>query len=166
MKKSVNLAYRIFQIATVVLLSIGFVLGRIWPGVIIVLAMIPFWWITQRSANRLFSWMALVIFIGLAVFGLLSGATPYLMIAGVSTVLACFELEDRQDGSTKNSLSSDTMSFKKYHLKMICLATAVGLIIAEAGLFLKFSLPFGVIFLAVILVLFGLFQLFSQFRKT
>jgi len=166
MEKNTNLAHRIFLIATLVLLGVGFVLARLWPGVIIILAMIPLRWITRRFENRLFSWMTLVIFTGLSVFGLLSAATPYLMIAGVSTALAFFEVEDRISGIPRNSMSSNMSSFEKHHLRTICFATAAGLIIAEAGLLLRYSLPFGVIFLVVIFVLFGLFQLFTQFKRT
>jgi hypothetical protein len=165
MNKSVKIAYRIFQIATVSLIGIGFVMAKVWSGVFIVLAMIPFWWITRRFESRIFSWTALVIFIGLAVFGLLSNVPPYLMIAGVTTSLTCFEFEDCITISTRNPVSISDGSYEKHHLKTLCLATAAGLILAEAGLFVKFSLPFGIIFLTALLIIFGLYQLFSYFKR-
>lgn len=166
MEKSTEITYRTFHFVTIFLLVSGFGMAKIWLGVIIVLFMVPYLWITRHLQRKIYSWVTLVIFVGIAACGLLSNVSPYLMVAGVSTYLACWELEDHIPKSIKSSISSVTSSCEKYHLKILAIAMATGLIVAEAGLFLKLSLPFGAVFLAAILVLFCIFQLFSLFKRT
>lgn len=163
--KPADLAYRIFQVLTVVLLGCGFVMVKVWPGVYVLLGMILYWVVTRRLRNRLYSWIALVMFTSLAAFGLISGVMPFLMIAGVSTALACLELEDHLVKSIRLPNASHTLSFEKRYLSTLVAVIAAGTIVAEAALFLRFSLPFGVIFLVVILVLFGIYQLFTLLKR-
>jgi len=165
MEKSTEIAYRIFQFATIFLLVSGFGIAKIWLGVIIILIMIPYWSITRHLQRKIYSWVSLVIFVGVAACGLLSNASSYLMVAGVSSALACWELEDQLPKSMISSIPSVTSSCEKYHLKILAIAISTGLIVAEAGLFLKLTLPFGLVFLAAVLVLFCIFQLFSLFKR-
>jgi hypothetical protein len=165
MEKPNEFVYFVMQIATIALLIGGFAMIKNWQSVTIILIMLPYWWITHRSQRRIYSWIIFLIFVGLAVYGLLSKASPYFMVAGVSTGLACWELEDQIPKSLKSPITSVTNSCEKYHLKILSIAIAIGLFIAEASLFLKLSLPFGVIFLVAILVLFCIFQLFLLLKR-
>jgi hypothetical protein len=157
--------YRIFQILTVVLLSGGFALAKLWIGAVILLLILPYWWFSQRLNRKILSGVMLVIFGGIAAFGLLSNASSYLMIGGMTTALACWELEDHIRESSKSSISYDTRLNEKIHQKILCLAFFIGLIVAEAGLLIKFTLPFGIVFLIAIVVLFCIFQLFLLFKS-
>ncbi|MHC1771840.1 MAG: hypothetical protein AB9907_08910 [Flexilinea sp.] len=166
MEKSTKITYRIFHFATILLLASGFGMSKIWLGVIIILIMVPYWWITRRLQRKIYSGVSLVIFVGIAAYGLLSNASSYLMVAGVATALACWELEDQIPNAMKSSISLNTRLYEKNHLKKIGITITTGFIVAEAGLFLKLSLPFGAVFLVAILVLFCIFQLFLLFKRT
>jgi len=166
MEKSNEITYHVCQFASILLPVFGYGLSAKWWGVIIILTIIPFGWILRRIQTKIFSWITLVIFVGIAAYGLLSSVSPHLMVAGVSAALACWELEDQIPNSIKSSTSSITDSCEKYHLKILGIAITTGLIVAEAGLFLKLSLPFDAVFLAAILVSFCIFQLFSLFKRT
>ena len=64
-----------------------------WLGVILIFAMLPFGWIVRRYQRKWFASMMLVTYVGIVVYGLLSGISAYLVIAGVFTALAWWELE-------------------------------------------------------------------------
>ena len=117
MEKSTKITYRIFHFATILLLASGFGMSKIWLGVIIILIMVPYWWITRRLQRKIYSGVSLVIFVGIAAYGLLSNASSYLMVAGVATVLACWELEDQIPNAMKSSISLNTRLYEKNHLK-------------------------------------------------
>jgi len=165
MEKSTENIYQTFQFATILFLVIGYGLAKIWLGVIIILTMIPYWWITHRLERKIYSWLTLVIFVGIAACGIVSNASSYLMLAGVSTALACWELEDKIPNTMNSTISLNTKLYEKNHLKKLSIATASGFILAEAGLFLKLSLSFWAVFLVAILVLFCVFQLFLLFKR-
>jgi len=160
-----EITYRIFYFATIFLLASGFGMAKIWLGVIIILIMIPYWWLTRHFQRKIYSWLTLVIFVGIAACGLLSNASSYIMVAGVSSALACWELEDQLPKSMISSIPSVTSSCEKYHSRILAITIVTGLIVAEAGLFLKLTLPFGVVFLVEILVLFCIFQLFHYSKE-
>jgi hypothetical protein len=166
MKKNSSTTYQYFQLAAILLLGGGFAAAGMWPVVLVIAVVILFRLFTRRLQSRVISWAVLVMFTGIAAFGVLNQVSAYLMIAGVTAALAGWELEDCHLQSAKTSTSGGRESFENYHLKMVCLAAAAGLILSEAGLFIHYSLPFGVIFLAVVTVLFGIFQLFLVFKKS
>lgn len=165
LSKSTEISYRIFYMTTILLLASGFGMAKAWLGVIITLAMIPCGWIPRRLQKKIYSSATLVIFVGIAAYGLILNVSSSLVAIAVSTALACWELEDQKSNSMKSSISSVTSDCEKFHLKILCITIVTGLIITEAGLSLKLTLPFGVVFLTAILVLFCIFQLFLLFKK-
>ncbi len=166
MKKTLRMSDQIFQLAAIFLLGGGFAASGMWPAVLVLAVVILLRLLTRRLKSRVISWAVLVMLTGLAAFGVLNHVSAYLMIAGVTAALAGWEVEDCRLQSAQTSTPGGRESFENYHLKMVCVAAAAGLIVAEAGLFMHYSLPFGVIFLAVVAVFFGIFQLFLVFKKS
>ena len=66
-----------------------------WPGVILIFALLPLVWIVRRYQRKWFASMMLVTYVGIVVYGFLSGDPANSVIAGVSAALAWWELEDR-----------------------------------------------------------------------
>ena len=165
MQKTRETISRLCQVAAILLLAGGFGLAKSWTGVILTFAILPFGWIVRRYQRKWFASMMLVTYVGIAVYGLLSGVSAYLAIAGISAALAWWELEDRIPHSSESSTPSISDRYEKVHLSRLGLAISIGLIVAEASLFLKFQLPFGVVFVVTLLVLFSFYQLYRLLRE-
>jgi len=166
--KSAKVTLLIFQFLSIVLFQCGYIMAKVWPGVIILLCVTPCWWISHRLKTKLMSSGILFTLVGVSAYGLLNRVSPSLMIAGVATALACWELEDQILSHSKIpsfSLSTTKNLFEIIHLKILGITITSGLVLAEACLFLKLSLPFGVVFLVAIVVCFSIFQLFSILKR-
>lgn len=161
-----RITYRIFQISTIVLLSGGFALVKLWLGAVILLLMLPCWWFSQRLNRKILSGATLIIFGGIAAYGLLSNASSHLMVGGVATALICWELEDQIQESSKSSIPFNTRLYEKNHLIILGITFFIGLIVAQTGLLIKLTLPFGVVLLIALVVLFCIFKLFQLFKIT
>lgn len=165
MEKSRETISRLCQLAAILFLAGGFGMAKGWLGVILMFAILPFGWTARRYQRKWFASMMLVTYVGIVVYGLLSGISAYLVVAGVSAALAWWELEDRIPISQESSTPSIADKYEKAHLTRLGLAISIGLIVAEAGLFLKFRLPFGVVFVVTLLVLFSFYQLYRLLRE-
>ena len=95
MQKTRETISRLCQLAAILFLAGGFGMAKSWLGVILIFALLPFGWIVRRYQRKWFASMMLVTYVGIAVYGLLSGISAYLVVAGVSAALAWWELEDR-----------------------------------------------------------------------
>lgn len=162
MKNALEIVYQFYRLVAIFLLVVGFAQEKLWVGIIITLLLALTWFIPGRFQRRWTSPVRLVGYTGIAAGGLLSNVSPFLMIAGVTTSLVCWELEDRLPNPTKSPFVS---SYEKLHLKWVVLASTTGIVIGEVCLFLKFSLPFGVLLLINLLVLFGISRFSAIFTK-
>jgi hypothetical protein len=93
--------------------------------------------------------------------GAASGLSPAMMIAGAALALIFWEFMEqivsrRREGDL--SLYNDP---KWARGKLLVVSVGIGLLLAEGGLQVHISLPFGVVILAVLLILFG----FSRFYR-
>ena len=163
-----SLSYRAFLVcvfAALILLAGGFGLAHLWWGEVFVLAIIFFWLIFQRSDWNLLPSALLAIYVCVAAAGLLSGVSPFLMIAGAAVALASWELADQRVNLPGTSNHALVSLYEHHHMKILGITVGLGLLVAEAGLFLQFSIPFGVLVLIALVVLFSLYRFFSLFKK-
>lgn len=160
MKNPINLACWICCLFTTCFYLWGFVLADGWPGVIVVSAFALLWLFPRRFQPKWWSSAKLLGYIGIAGGGILNNVSPFLLIAGVTFALASWELESQRSDSSTPGITSAQKSYERLHLSKLCVVLVIGLAAAEAGLFLKFTLPFGVVFLIASVVVFSLFRLF------
>lgn len=155
MKHTVRLPFWIYLVAALVLPAAGFGLAGLWPGVVLPFAGLALGWAGRRAA---WTWMPdvlLALDAGLCAVGALLGAPAYLMVAGAAAGLACWELS----GQPEPGEHPLAQRYTQEHLKLLALSVGVGLLLAEAGLLLRFSLSFGVLFGAALVVMFSLYRL-------
>jgi len=161
MKRSAQKIYLIFALLRLVLFLLGFGLAKMWIGLMVVSLIGIYGLIAYRHLKKRATWVTLLLFIGIAVWGVMSHVSPILLIAGVATALACWELEDQDPASHYLRRIPIEDQFQNYHWKVLGIAVLVGFVLGEAGLFLRIPLPFGMICLIVILISFCLQRLFA-----
>ncbi len=166
MGKSIEIIHQVCQYASISLLVSGYFLSKVWIGVIILLAIIPLLWIIRRNQSNRFSTFKLMMCVCIAAYGLLNAVPEFLMIAGVSFALATWELEDRLPNGMESSIPSYAKTYERLHLLRLGVATAIGLVVAELCLFVKYDLPFSMVLIIAVLVLFSIYRLFSTFKAS
>jgi len=166
MANHAKFTYQICFFLAIALLVSGFALARLWSGVVISLVYAILWIISYRVQTKWMAPMRLVGYLGLVVAGLLSDLSPFLLIPGISASLACWELDDHRLTSTRSAIAPGSDSQAKLHLLWLVGAIGMGLLISEMSLLLSFELPFGLVVLVVILILFGLVRLIHWLNQS
>lgn len=143
--------------AALILLALGAGLAGQWAYGLAGLALVVVAWLARRfkwdwGANAL-----LLAYLALAANGLLQGYSPALMIAGATAALVAWELSERIPPGDQVLAAL----FRRRRLRALLASAALGLALAEAGLFLRLQLPFFAVFLAALVALFCLYRLFS-----
>ncbi len=113
------------------------------------------------------SWLSsafLILLVCGAAGGVLSGLSPALMVAGAALALVLWEFMGqvayrRRDGDVP--LRNNP---KWAHLKLLVTSVGIGLLLAEGGLRVHLSLPFGIAVLAILLILFSFSRLYRLIR--
>ena len=159
MERSTRFVYPIFQIARTIFFLSGFVMTKIWIGAVIITSLVVYEVISRCYQRKIDSRVMILIYLGIALWGILGQVPSFLVIAGVSAALACWELEDQVPYSAKQSVPDYEIQYRKNHLMITVITVIAGCILAEAGLLIKMSLPFGINVLVALVVLICLFQL-------
>jgi hypothetical protein len=100
--------------------------------------------------------LALVFSVSLAAAGLLTGATPLLMMLGAALALAGWDVVLWNRDLASNSTSTPLTLIESKHYQSLAVALGLGLLAAIAGRMFRIQIPFGGMFLLVILAFIGL----------
>lgn len=116
----------------------------------------------QRSPKSIewtwFSSVLLILVICGAVTGVLSGISAALMIAIASLALMIWEFMVQIAFRPRDN-NNPARNFSKWaHSRLLVATIGISLFFAEGGLLVQFSLPFGIIFLAALLILFSFYR--------
>ena len=99
---------------------------------------------------------ALVFSVGLAAAGVLTGATPLLMMLGAALALAGWDGLLWNRILANNSITTSLTLIEGKHYQSLALALGLGLLAVVAGRAFHFQIPFGWMVVLVILALFSL----------
>lgn len=119
-----------------------------------------------KRISKLFDrgWLSslyLLLLVSGAAAGALSGLTPAIMIAGGAFALISWELLEQMSCRRRVDILTPLNPPKWAHFKVLMISVGLGLLLAEGGLHMHLPLPFGIVVLAVLLILFG----FSRFYQ-
>lgn len=159
-KPSRNLVYWLALIVALGLLAVGAVAAQNWT---FGLAVLPIAALDGLSRRFGWSWCPtalLLVYIALAAGALFIGFPPALMIAGAAAALFHWELSDPFPREVSGEVMSQESLFYRQRLRYLSISIAVGLALAEVGLFLEIDLPFAGAVLAALILLFSLYRLF------
>jgi hypothetical protein len=109
------------------------------------------------------SWLSssiLILLVCGAAGGVLSGLSPEMMIAASALALIFWELMQQILNRGKKDGSSTLNHLKSTPFKLLLVSAGTGLLIAEIGLRVHFQLPFGIVILAVLLILYSVYRFY------
>lgn len=153
------------QILTACAFIIGFNTFHQWTIVSVLFLSVCLLWIGVIKSWQWTNNLVFVLQLSLAIIGALMSVSPYLMIAGSVGALASWDLIDLL---TKQKISTDILHFEKYkNNRQIFLGFTIGIgvFFAEIGLFIHIKLPFVIVFLIGLIVLFCLYKMFSILKR-
>ena len=155
----------ICQVLSILCLAIGYGIVGHWIGAVIAL-LAGFAWLLARiyPASGL-SLICLLVSVGLAVAGVLTGSLPWLMISGSGFALATWDLLLLDTALGNNASGEQTKRYESKHLQSLALTLGSGLFMAFFGRFLNLQIPFVVLLLFVFLVIFGLDRIWGYIKK-
>ena len=146
----------VFPILCVTSLGIGYATTRTWIAILVLVLTLLAWLSAIKWSVGFLSYLALVISVGLAADGLLSGATPLWMLLGAAFALAGWDVVLCNHTSADNSLTTRLTLFESKHYQSLALALGLGLLAVVVGRLFRFQIPFGWMVVLVILALFSL----------
>jgi hypothetical protein len=105
---------------------------------------------------------ALLVSIGWAAFGLLVGASPWLMLLGVTLDLAIWDLV-QLDHVLTGGLSTSAVAFlEKKHYQSLAQALGLAILATFIGRMIRFQIPFVVMILLVTIAVFSLVRVWHM----
>ncbi len=146
-------------------LVIGFGLRRDWV-ILILLPALPIYLLLMRKVSlQITITILLLVDILLSAAGSLTGGPPYFFLIGCSCALAAWESAHfllNFPGASK--VGTDTR-LETIHNRDLALAIGAGFFLGVLGLNIKFNLPFGIIVVLALLIVYGLYRAFELSRK-
>lgn len=145
-------------LASVGCLLVGYWLAEFWYILLILFGMAILWFIIRNRSGLWPISMILVIYIALAVFGLLMNLSSYLMTIGCAAALASWDLVlFRKDTDADSHKQKDTL-VERLHVRSLSIAIGSGLLLSVLVLNIHISLPLGVIVGLSLILAFGLYK--------
>ena len=114
------------------------------------------WFLAIKWPFGLLPLSALVFSVSLAAAGLLTGATPLLMMLGAAFALAGWDVILWNRALISDSTSISLTLIESRHYQSLATVIGLGLLAVIAGRLLRFQIPFGWMVVLVILALFSL----------
>ena len=147
-------------------LAAGYGSAGQWVGTALALMTGLAWLLARKYPASGLPLICLLVSIGLAVAGRLTGAPPVLMIGGAGMALAAWDLLILDVALGSAALGEQTRAYEASHLRSLALALGSGLLAVFLGRWLQLQLPFLVVVFLVVLVVFGLDRAWGYVKKT
>ncbi|MBE0685422.1 MAG: hypothetical protein IH585_05435 [Anaerolineaceae bacterium] len=154
-----NIFFIFFTSVSVILIGTGYGFAEKWLANIFILLLTI---LTFLSVKFNWDWAFNIILIFnsiLATVGILIGAPSFLMVAGVATALASWELSNTEKQYQEIYSHAQSVIYEKNRIRLLLISIGSGIILAELVLFVQFQLPFIIVFLLAIIILFCFFQI-------
>jgi hypothetical protein len=146
----------VFPIICVTSLGLGYATTRLWIAIFVLVFSLLAWLSAIKWADGFLSFSALVLSVGLAAAGLLTGAAPLWMLFGAALALASWDVVLWNRISADNSPTLSLTLIERKHYQSLAVALTLGLLAAVSGRLFHFQIPFGWMVILVILALFSL----------
>ena len=147
-------------ILAAVVLAGGYAAAQSWVGVVVMLVLAASWVIGRRTRVAWLNSALLVGYVSASAGGIFFGVSAHWMIAGCAFALAGWELAGVETvaAGESNQILNDLLRRKT--VQLLTLSFGMGLLAAELLLYVRVSLPFGVVLLGGVLAFTSLYLLF------
>jgi hypothetical protein len=146
--------------------TVGFALLNFWWNELVMLISVVLFIIGDHNRNHRILDLSLVALLCVATAGIFMGVQPALMIAATTCVFFIWDMSRYHYFSQKKINDNTDQTYENNHTKMLFLSVGSGLLVAEACLLLRLTVPFGVVFLIVVVVLFSLFKFIQLIKNS
>lgn len=151
--------FLLFTLLSAILIGAGFGVEGKWFLEIFILLLIALIYLSIKFNWR---WGFNIFLISnsiLAIMGILMGAPSILMVAGVAATLASWELSTYQKQYKEMYTHTQSVVYEKNRLRLLFISIGSGTIVTGIIIFVQFQLPFFVIYLLAIIILFCFYQI-------
>lgn len=153
-------------VASVFCLAVGYGLAGQWVGAAIAIVTGLAWLLARKYLTARLPLLCLLVSVGLAAAGQLTGASPWLMMCGSVLALAVYDLSLLDTALRNSSSGEQTRRYETQHLQSLALALGSGLLIVFLGRWLSFEVSFFVLVVFVGIAVFGLARIWGYIEKT
>jgi hypothetical protein len=143
-------------VVAVASISLAYILAGYWLILPVFFGMALFWLLQKRWSVFWTVSSLLVVYVVLAVIGIVLNLSVFLLVAGCAATLACWDLATFGDSIPDNQPLESRVPLEKYHLQSLAIATAVGLLLIFIGSSVSLRLPFVAIVFLVLFAVGGL----------
>jgi hypothetical protein len=157
--------FAVCLVASTLCLVAGYGLAGQWLGAVIALMTGLAWWLARKYPTAELPHICLLASTCLAVVGLLTGASPGLMIGGAAVALAVYDLLLLDVALGRDSSGEQTRRYENQHLQSLALALGIGLLGVFLGRLLRLEVSFFVVVFFVALAVFGLARVWGYIEK-
>lgn len=144
-----------------VLLSTGFGITGLWPGLLAALGVSLFGLFIQNKFNPWLSTVYLILYVCLAAAGLFTGCEPFLMVNGTIAALGVWDVAQFQRQIKEDENYDWVKLLERQHYQSLGLALGVGFFLSNTGLVVRVQLPIGITMFLILIALFGLTRLYN-----
>lgn len=145
----------------ILLTGAAFLAGNRWWGALLA-APVLILWLVFRGRGPAWLDMSLVLcYLGWVCLGVYLGLSSFLLIPGFVLALAAFELGRSEDIAVDEPLSDNASLFEDDRLKVLAGVTGLSLLLCLAGTSVSMRMPFFIMVVAAVAVLFGLYKFAS-----
>jgi hypothetical protein len=152
-------------VLSILCLAAGYAMVGHWVGAVIVIITGLCWIPARKDLGAWLPHLCLFAFVFLAVVGRLTGSTTFLMVCGSGLALAAWDLFFLDEELKGSTYGEQTRRFENKHLQSLTLALGFGLMAAFVGRLLNFQIPFAILMLFVLMVVFGLDRVWGYTKK-
>lgn len=152
-------------IISVLCLTAGFGIAGRWVLAVLTGLLGPGWLLTQKYPGARLQSICLLASIGFAVTGILLSSQPILMMVGSTVSLAVWDLSLLDAAIGKRLLAEQTRHYENSHLRSLALALSLGLLAILFGRFLSIQIPFIILLLSSMVLLFALDRVWVHIKR-
>jgi hypothetical protein len=161
-----KLCFAVCLVASALCLAAGYGFAGQWIGTALALMTGPAWLLARKYPASWLPHICLLVSIGLAIVGRLTGSSPVSTICASGIALAVWDLLLLDAALGSASLGEQTRRYEAGHLRSLALALGAGLAGAVLGRWLQLQISFYIVALLVALVVFGLDRAWGHIKKT
>lgn len=160
-----NILFFACLIILTICLAAGFLVTGQQAGVLIAVSTGIFWYVARKNEFAWLPHLCLLASVSQAVIGVLTGFPPLLAIFSSAMALAVWDLLFLNTALGSTPSGEQTRRYENSHLQSLALAVVFGITAGGLGRLLNLQIPFILLALFAVLILFGLDRVWSYFKK-
>ena len=136
---------KICVVLSIACIGLAYILAGYWLILPVLLVMLLAWLLQKKQSAFWPACTLLMLYVLLAIVGIVLRLPVLLLAAGCSAALACWDLTLFQQSVARDQTAEMNMRLERLHLRSLGMAASLGLLFTFLGLSFNLQLPFIVI---------------------